>query len=64
MGLVSGIFTAVGEGLKLAVAIFGARNTPAMQEAKQADTIAKIRASVDQHLKSGDLAAVQSDGST
>lgn len=64
MGIVSAIATALGEGLKLAVSIFTARNSPAMQANAKAATIAKIRASVNQHITAGDLNAVQTDGST
>jgi|HubBroStandDraft_3_1064219.scaffolds.fasta_scaffold10500_4 hypothetical protein len=64
MVLVSAILTGLGEGLRLALALFQARNSPAMQANAKAATIAKIRASVDQHIAEGDLRAVQSDGST
>lgn len=56
--------TAIGESARLAFAIFTARNSPAMQDNAKAATIAKIRASVNQHINANDLSAVQSDGST
>ncbi len=61
--IIGPLLTAIGEGLKLAVSIFVARNTPAMQAAAKAATIARIRASVNKHLADNDLAAVQKDSS-
>lgn len=64
MGTIEAIGTALTEGLKLAVAIFTSRNSPAMQANDKAATIAKIRASVNQHISSGNLDQVREDGST
>lgn len=55
--------TALGAGLKLALALFKARNTPAMQSAARAATIAKIHESANAHIAAGDLNAVRRDGS-
>lgn len=57
------IFTAIGESCKLFLTLFAARNTPAMQAAARAATMAKIRASVTQHIATGDLNSVRTDGS-
>ena len=62
MGAIEAILTAVGEGLKLAAAIFTARNSPAMQANAKAATIQKIRDSVNQHIASGDVTQVAEDG--
>ena len=64
MGTITAIGTALAEGCKLFVTLFAARNTPAMQANAQAATLAKIRASVDQHIASGNIQQVAADGST
>jgi len=64
MATITAIGTALTEGCKLFLTLFGARNTPSMQAAKKAQTIQNIRDSVNQHIAAGNLAAVQSDGST
>ncbi len=61
---ITAIGTAITEGAKLALAIFSARNNPAMQANAKAATIQKIRDSVNQHIAAGDIAAVRTDGST
>lgn len=60
---IDAVFTAAGAAMKVFLAIFGARNSPAMQANKQADTIQKIHDSVQEHIQDGDLAAVQTDAS-
>lgn len=62
MGIVTAALTAAGEGIKLFLTLFGARNTPAMQANAQAATIQKIRDSVNQHIAAGDLTDVRTDG--
>jgi hypothetical protein len=59
--MIGAAITALGAGLKLALSIFTARNSPAMQANAQAQTIANIHASAAQHLASGNLAAAQAD---
>ena len=61
--MIGAILTALAEGVSLALKLFAARNTPAMQSNAQAQTIANIRASVDQHISSGNVAKVAADGS-
>jgi hypothetical protein len=63
MAIVTAALTAIGEGFKLFLTLFAARNTAAMQANAKAQTIANIRASVNQHIAAGNLPAVQSDGS-
>lgn len=64
MALLTAIGTALGAGLKLALALFRARNSKAMQAQAKAATLAKIKASVDAHIASGDLEAVRDDGAS
>lgn len=61
MGFVTAAFSAIGNGCKVAYAIFTARNSPAMQDNARAATLAKIHASVQDHVAAGDTAAVESD---
>jgi hypothetical protein len=63
MATVTAIATALGEGFRLFVTLFSARNTPAMQENTKDQTIQNIRDSVNGHLAAGNLAAVQQDAS-
>lgn len=60
--MLSAILTGLAEGIRLALSIFKARNSPAMQAAARAATIQKIRDSVNQHIASGDVNAVRTDG--
>lgn len=64
MGIIEAVGTALAEGCKLFLAIFRARNSASMQAAAKAATLQKIKDSVNQHIQSGDLSAVQSDGSS
>ena len=62
MGTIEAVFTAAAEGAKLFMSIFGARNSPSMQDNAKAATLQKIRDSVNQHIASGDIQEVASDG--
>lgn len=61
MATVAAFFTAVGQGVRLAVAVFGARNSPALQANKKAETFQKIKDSVEKHIADGDDAAIERD---
>lgn len=61
MGFVTAALGALGSGLKVAYAIFTARNSPAMQDNARAATLAKIHASVQDHVAAGDTASVEQD---
>lgn len=61
MGTLAAIGTALGEGLKLAWALFTARNSPAMQANAKAATVQKIRDAVTQHVATQDTAAIERD---
>lgn len=61
MGTVTAVFSAAANGFKVFLALFGARNSPAMQDNARAATMAKVHASVQEHVAAGDTAAVEED---
>lgn len=61
---VTALGTAITEGCKLALAIFAARNAPAMQANAKAKTIENLRDATNKHIAAGDLKAVNADGAT
>lgn len=61
MGTITAALSAFANGCKVALALFTARNAPAMQDNAKAATLAKIHASVDEHIAARDTAAVEKD---